>query len=105
MKLRGHEHPWYPARAQDDFAGRIRSNFIHWSSVHTALERRCIHKSIVAPELLKPSHSDMNAPELRHSLIRGRSSSWRRAFTLALAATQMFVVRMFVTMFAFKDGR
>ena len=23
MKLRGHEHPWYPARAQDDFAGRI----------------------------------------------------------------------------------
>ena len=24
MKLRGHEHPWYPARAQDDFAGRIQ---------------------------------------------------------------------------------
>ena len=26
MKLRGHEHPWYPARAQDDFAGRIQIN-------------------------------------------------------------------------------
>ena len=58
MKLRGHEHPWYPARAQDDFAGRIPTRrpepattppLVHQVRVHT---ERLRHTRYRRPRLI-----------------------------------------------------